>query len=71
MTFPAQILETNAVLVFVVLAALLGPGCASPRTDSQAEWDRAQCNQIIDRAAREKCLERLGFEEKPERERRR
>jgi len=60
------------VTVALVLAILLAlPGCASPGTDSQTEWDRAQCNQIIDSAAREKCLERLGFEEKPERERRR
>ncbi len=58
-------MKTNARLVFVILAALLLPSCASPRTDSQTEWDRAQCNQIIDRAAREKCIERLG--DKPER----
>jgi len=67
MAYAAEIMKT----ILVILVALVLPGCASPRTDSQTEWDRAQCNQIIDRAAREKCLERLGLEEKPERERRR
>ena len=60
------------VLVALVLATLPAlSGCVSRASDSQTEWDRAQCNQIIDRPAREKCLERLGLEEKPERERRR
>jgi len=60
------------VLAALLLAVVLVlPGCVGRASDSQTEWDRAQCNQIIDRAAREKCLERLGFEEKPERERRR
>jgi hypothetical protein len=60
------------VPVALVLATLLVlPGCASRASDSETEWDRAQCNQIIDRTAREKCLERLGIEEKPERARRR
>ena len=64
-------MKKNAPLVLAILAALIPPGCVSRATDSQTEWDRAQCNQIIDRAAREKCLERLGFEEKPEPARRR
>ncbi len=61
----------KATFALLLAAAVVLPGCASPRTDSEAEWDRAQCNQIIDRHAREKCLERLGIEEKPERGRRR
>ena len=63
-------MKMNAPFLLVILAALVLPGCASRRTDSQTEWDRAQCNQIIDRHAREKCLERLGVPEEPERRRR-
>jgi outer membrane biogenesis lipoprotein LolB len=42
-----------------ILAALLLPACASSRDSSEAEWQRAQCGQVIDREAREKCMRRV------------
>lgn len=39
------------------------PGCAIPKRDNSAkEWDRAQCNQIIDERERKRCLERVESE---------
>jgi hypothetical protein len=45
-----------ALLIF--LAALLA-GCASSRNSPEAEWQRAQCRQIVDRDAMKQCLERV------------
>jgi outer membrane lipoprotein SlyB len=42
------------------VAALSLPGCASNADSSAREWDRAQCNQVIDQEAREKCIERAN-----------
>jgi len=44
-------------LVLLVMAAIL-PSCASPRSASEREWARAQCDQVIDSDSRKKCLER-------------
>lgn len=49
-----------AALALTLLTALLLPGCASPRSASEIEWEKAQCGAIIDREAREKCVERAG-----------
>jgi outer membrane murein-binding lipoprotein Lpp len=47
----------NATAIAAVfLAVLLLPGCASTGKSSEAEWQRAQCGQINDQIAREKCL---------------
>ena len=43
-----------------LLAALLLPACGSTRSPSEIEWDRAQCRQIIDSEARQKCLDKVG-----------
>ena len=44
-----------ALLVAAVLA-----GCASGRGDDSArEWQRAQCNSVVDSDARERCLKRV------------
>ena len=42
------------------LAALLLTGCASNADSSAREWERAQCNQVIDPEAREHCIERAN-----------
>ena len=46
--------------IMLLLAALVG--CASSRNSSEAEWQRAQCAQVIDSEAREKCMERVDRE---------
>lgn len=46
----------------LVLAALLLPGCAAPGNSSEREWQRAQCGQIIDKDAQEKCVKRVESE---------
>jgi hypothetical protein len=49
-----------AILAFAVLSAA---GCASTRkSESEREWARAECRQIIDNEARAKCLERIDKE---------
>ena len=47
-----------------LLAALVPflalPGCAVTQQEASArEWQRAECNRIIDREARERCLKRV------------
>lgn len=44
-------------LLALAIAALLLPGCAASGTgdSSEAQWQRGQCAQIVDREAREKC----------------
>ena len=46
-------------LVLALVAALLLAGCATTRNSSESEWQRAQCRQIIDKEALEKCMERV------------
>ena len=49
--------RTGLVLV-TALAALLG--CAASDRDASArEWQRAECNRIIDNEARVRCLKRV------------
>ena len=43
----------------LIAAALLLAGCANTRNSSEAEWERAQCNKVIDSEARDKCMERV------------
>jgi hypothetical protein len=48
-------LKTIALLLAATLAA-----CASSRGDDSArEWQRAQCNGVVDSDARERCLKRV------------
>ena len=42
--------------------ALLLSGCASSSDASEAQWQRGQCAQIIDKEAREKCERRVDRE---------
>lgn len=47
------------LLLAAALAAPLLPGCAATKDASAREWERAECNRIIDREDRERCLKRL------------
>lgn len=47
------------LLLAATLAAPLLPGCAATKDASAREWERAECNRIIDREDRERCLKRL------------
>ena len=46
------------LLMLATLAALSGCGDRS-RNSSEREWQRAECDRVIDRDARERCLRRL------------
>ena len=51
-------MSTRIPALLVLLATLCA--CAGPRpSKSELEWQRGQCAQVIDREAREKCLERV------------
>ena len=44
----------------LLLPVLATTGCAMSDSDkSSREWQRAECNRIIDQEAREKCLKNL------------
>lgn len=50
------------VLALLCLAGLASPlaGCAVDQREASArEWQRSECNRIVDREAREKCLKRI------------
>lgn len=57
-------LKTASVffLALGLAAAPLVPGCASSRNSSEREWQRGQCAQVVDKEAREKCMERVDSE---------
>ena len=44
-----------------ILVALLFPaGCAVSQQEASArEWQRSECNRIVDREARERCMKRI------------
>ena len=48
------------LLIAAALAVPLLPGCASNKDASAREWERAECNRINDKEARERCLKRVG-----------
>ena len=48
--------------VLLVSFALLSFGCAAPGSSPDTAWRRGQCGQIVDRDAREKCMERVDKE---------
>jgi hypothetical protein len=52
-----------APIAAMLVAALLGVACASTRkSESEREWAKAECRQILDNEARAKCLERVDKE---------
>jgi hypothetical protein len=44
----------------VLLAFLCLPGCGStdPKEAAAREWQRSECDRVVDRDDREKCLKR-------------
>lgn len=51
-------------LVLILLALASAPpaltGCAVTQKEaSDREWQRSECNRIVDREARERCLKRV------------
>ena len=50
------------LLALALAAAFLVPACASSRNSSEREWERGQCAQVVDREAREKCMDRVDAE---------
>jgi hypothetical protein len=55
-------MKTILALLVALAAALLLPGCAASGNASEREWQRAQCGQIIDKEAGEKCMKRVDEE---------
>lgn len=47
------------LLLAAALAVPLLPGCAARKDASEREWQRAECNRIIDKEDRERCLKRV------------
>jgi hypothetical protein len=52
--------NTPALLCFALLTLL--SGCAASGNSSDHEWQRAQCDRVVDREDREKCLKRADAE---------
>lgn len=49
-----------ALLLAALVPAIVAPGCSVTQQEASArEWQRAECNRIIDREARERCLKRV------------
>lgn len=47
------------LVVLPLLAALALSACASSQADTSArEWQRAECNKVIDKEDRDRCLKR-------------
>lgn len=51
-----------ATLLALAAGALASCGTVSQRDVSAREWQRSQCNQIIDEKARERCMKRVDEE---------
>jgi hypothetical protein len=43
-------------------ALLLAASCASSGNSSDREWQRAQCDRVVDREDRAKCIKRVDDE---------
>jgi hypothetical protein len=49
----------SRLTAMLALAAALSACAASDKDTSAREWSRAECNRVIDREARERCLKRV------------
>ncbi len=50
-----------AILTLATLCTLLLPACATdPKEAAAREWQREECNRVIDREARERCIKRAN-----------
>jgi hypothetical protein len=49
------------LLSIAISSALAAPGCASrdPKEVAAREWQRSECNRVVDREDRERCLKRV------------
>jgi len=47
------------VLVLAPFSVVLAGCAAADKTNSDREWQRAECNRIIDKEARERCVKRI------------
>jgi hypothetical protein len=49
------------LLSLAIWSALAVPGCASrdPKEVAAREWQRSECNRVVDREDRERCLKRV------------
>ena len=50
---------TSRSPLFLAACALLLGGCASQKYDSAREWQRNECNKVIDKEDRDRCLRRV------------
>ncbi len=50
-----------AILTFAIASTLLLPACATrdPKEAAAREWQRSECNRVVDKDDREKCLKRV------------
>jgi hypothetical protein len=49
-----------AALWITLASSLLLPACAvNPQDASAREWQRSECNRVVDREDRERCLKRV------------
>jgi hypothetical protein len=50
-----------ALLTLATVSTLLLASCAGPDPKDAAarEWQRSECNRVVDREDREKCLKRV------------
>jgi hypothetical protein len=51
--------RTLLVPFALLLLALFLSACGSQRYSSAREWERAECNRVIDQEARERCMRRI------------
>ena len=49
------------LLAVALLSTLTAAGCAhrDPKEAAAREWQRSECNRVVDRDDREKCLKRI------------
>ena len=52
----------SASIAVLACSALLAAACATRKGESEREWAKAECRQILDSEARSKCLERADKE---------
>jgi hypothetical protein len=49
-----------AILTLAAISTLLLPACAiDPKEAAAREWQRGECNRVVDKEDRERCLKRV------------
>ena len=50
----------SALLTLATLATLFLPACATdPKEAAAREWERSECNRVVAKEDRERCLKRV------------